>query len=281
MTCVDPLLLPRSVQKDFSATTKVKKKRFDCKSSNKHKKLTTDDKAKALALASNVLDPADFKEGLLHGAFLTTKDACPMTTDSRASVSIAPLRSDFIGPIKKINSTVQGINSKVRMLGVGAVRWKMRTCAGHTEIIKTLACCVPSAEARLLSPQTHLQQHKDVPKEEEPYCKMTPHGTTFKPCGGDPMEVPYDPSDNLPMCIDEVKQSSSCVEDSNSITASDICLSVADETNQNIARAQKELLGLHWKWGHVNLRWTQSLTKPRHPRRACHHDDTKTLQPVC
>ena len=40
-------------------------------------------------------------------------------------------------------------------------------------------------------------------------------------------------------------------------------LSVADETNQNLTASQKELLTWHWKLGHANFQWIQTLC--RHP----------------
>ena len=36
-------------------------------------------------------------------------------------------------------------------------------------------------------------------------------------------------------------------------------MSVADETNQNLSAAQKELLQWHWKLGHCNFQWIQAL----------------------
>ena len=38
-------------------------------------------------------------------------------------------------------------------------------------------------------------------------------------------------------------------------------LSVADETNQNLTRAQKELLIWHWKLGHAGFTWVQQLSR--------------------
>jgi hypothetical protein len=38
-------------------------------------------------------------------------------------------------------------------------------------------------------------------------------------------------------------------------------MSVADETNQNLSLAQKELLLWHWKMGHANQSWIQHLTR--------------------
>ena len=38
-------------------------------------------------------------------------------------------------------------------------------------------------------------------------------------------------------------------------------MSVADESNQNLTSAQKELLLWHWKLGHANLQWIQTLCR--------------------
>jgi hypothetical protein len=47
-----------------------------------------------------------------------------------------------------------------------------------------------------------------------------------------------------------------------------ISMSVAHETNQNLSKAQKELLSWHWKLGHCNFGWVQRLASdPRSEKR--------------
>ena len=53
--------------------------------------------------------------------------------------------------------------------------------------------------------------------------------------------------------------------------------SVADESNQNLTSAQKELLLWHWKLGHANLQWIQTLC--REPTTNHHHFVLETRHP--
>ena len=70
--------------------------------------------------------------------------------------------------------------------------------------------------------------------------------------------------------------------------------SVLIKENLHLSRPQKELLLWHWKLGHANMRWIQSLFKPRNyidtdgnklvkdPIVMTSHDSTSTVQiPVC
>ena len=64
-------------------------------------------------------------------------------------------------------------------------------------------------------------------------------------------------------------------------------MSVADESNQNLTRAQKELLLWHWKLGHANLQWIQTLCRePTNTHRRfvleTHHSKTSScVLPKC
>jgi hypothetical protein len=64
------------------------------------------------------------------------------------------------------------------------------------------------------------------------------------------------------------------------LSAERIMLSVADETNQNITGAQKELLGWHWKLGHANMPWIQKLMKPKRPKHKKHVEPEDVIAAV-
>jgi len=57
-------------------------------------------------------------------------------------------------------------------------------------------------------------------------------------------------------------------------------MSVADETNQNLTKAQKELLQWHWKLGHLRFQWLHRLMRPKNPKSKKHLDDDGLLAPV-
>ena len=80
------------------------------------------------------------------------KDTHHIVWDSGASVCITNDKSDFIGPVKPIqNAKVDGINSHLRLEGVGTVCWSMLDTAGNVCDIKLPACYAPKARQRLLN----------------------------------------------------------------------------------------------------------------------------------
>ena len=66
----------------------------------------------------------------------------------------------------------------------------------------------------------------------------------------------------------------------NEVTPDGIFMSVADETNQNLTKAQRELLQWHWKLSHLRFQWLQGLMRPKNLKLMRHFDDSELLAPV-
>ena len=96
---------------------------------------------------------------------------------------------------------------------------------------------------------------------------MNHSNTTLSLADGSTLVFPYNSHNNLPLMLPSPTRNVG-------LTFEDACvlgdgysvrnfMSVADETNQNLTASQKELLIWHWKLGHANFQWIQTLC--RHP----------------
>lgn len=184
----------------------------------------------------------------------------PIVFDSGASTSLTPVRDDFIGELQTPpTSLLYSINSKINVVGTGIVAWHVYDVYVVTRVIKTKAHYIPEASIRLFSPQVYFKEQGGGEALLTPdYVQLTlKEGTT--------MQFPYNAGSNLPLMLTKKKQLTV------GLTYEDISylaqklsvlinLSVADEVNQNITAAQKELLVTHWKAGHANFGWIQALS---------------------
>ena len=87
----------------------------------------------------------------------------------------------------------------------------------------------------------------------------------FVSTDGSTLVFPYNLQNNLPLMLPTTTRTVG-------LTFEDACvlgdgfsartfMSVADETNQNLTASQKELLIWHWKLGHANFQWIQTLCR--------------------
>jgi hypothetical protein len=96
---------------------------------------------------------------------------------------------------------------------------------------------------------------------------MCHEGTTLTLHDGSPLVFPYNRDMNLPLMLPYKKpQAMHCLTKLDLSALSDLLgtvspshSTVADETNQNITCAQKELLLWHWQFGHCGFQWVQFL----------------------
>jgi transposase InsO family protein len=203
-------------------------------------------------------------------------DSLPIVIDSGASVSITPRRSDFVGVIRPLppGSTIQGLNHSIPIGGVGTIRWSIFDQAGVHCTFETTAYLIPSAGIRLFSPQVYFQENKGGE------LRMRWNETTLEMANGTILSFPFNEGNNLPMMLPstlcKLHEKVFCFD----LEAESLGISVSDETNQNITASQKELLGWHWKLGHIGFQWLQRLMRPRYPTTAGHRDDTGLLRPV-
>ena len=197
------------------------------------------------------------------------QDMLPIVIDSGASKSLTPNLQDFVGPIQPAEiSSLNGLSGTTAVRGFGTVQWMVRDVMGVARTIKTKAYYVPEASIRLFSPQTFFQEQQagKLVLDHKKTQLQIPDGTW--------LEFPYNSSSNLPfMLTGNVNHMGLTFEDATMLgdgysvksalsTANHSGLmNVADETNQNLTASQKELLLWHWKLGHANMQWIQTLCR--------------------
>eukprot|EP00978_Attheya_sp_CCMP212_P024165 scaffold75537_cov39-Attheya_sp.AAC.1 len=77
-------------------------------------------------------------------------DYLPIIIDSGASVSITPVKSDFVGPITPLpKQTVKGLNHMLKIEGIGRVRWRIVDSNGRKAVIETTAYYIPGGDVSL------------------------------------------------------------------------------------------------------------------------------------
>jgi hypothetical protein len=191
----------------------------------------------------------------------------PIVIDTGASVSLTPNHSDFVGPIRETDiSEMQGLSSTSKVAGKGKVKWTVRDLFGRTKTIFTEAYYVPDVTIRLFSPQVYFRTN------DRGELKVNKAGAFLHFDAGDsPLEFPFQPNNILMMLpgIEQIQAGLSFedvfyLQDTKSTTDLIQQISVADEQNQNLTAAEKELLLRHFRLGHANFQWIQSLMA--HPR---------------
>jgi hypothetical protein len=163
-----------------------------------------------------------------------------------------------VGPIKPLeNATVRGLLSTTIIRGVGTVCWKICDLENVVATTKTEAYFIPNADICLFSPQVYFQEQRGGD------FLMQKDGTTLTLQTGVQLKFPYFKKNNLPMILLESSFDSLQLGTIESTPINKIHMSVAEESNQNLTNAQKELLGWHWKLGHIGLHWLSHLLRPR------------------
>ena len=213
-------------------------------------------------------------------------DLLPIVIDSGASISLTANYNDFVGPIRPATITeLQGLSHTTKVHGVGKVEWTVRDVFGATRTIKTQAYYVPEATVRLFSPQTYFRE------QQKGYLRLDHSSTTLELSDGYLLQFPYNSNNNLPLMLPAEPHHLGLTFD-DATTFGDghsvhTYMSVADESNQNLTSAKKELLLWHWKLGHANLQWIQTLCpEPTTNSRRCalvtkHPKASSCLLPKC
>ena len=191
-------------------------------------------------------------------------DLLPIVIDSGASCSLTPNKHDFIGDIRPATiSELRGLSNTTKVLGVGTVEWTIRDVFGAVRALKTEAYYVPEANIRLFSPQMYFHE------QQKGQLVMNHSNTMLCLADGSTLVFPYNSQNNLPLMLPTTSRNVG-------LTFEDACvlgdgfsartfMSVADETNQNLTASQKELLIWHWKLGHANFQWIQTLCRHSNP----------------
>jgi hypothetical protein len=116
-----------------------------------------------------------YRQALLLAAMLTggavsitasvysaNKDDCvPIVIDTRASVLVTPVLTDFLGPLRPCATTnLKGLIGTAEVIGEGTVNWLVRDMFGNKRKTSTTAYYVPEGSIRLFSPQTYFKEKK-------------------------------------------------------------------------------------------------------------------------
>ena len=209
--------------------------------------------------------------------------------------------TDFVSAIKPCDvAHINGVgNSKHAICGIGLVEWTIIDANDEVFVIQTLAYYVPSADIRLFSPQTYIQEQP--PADEITSADIRRQGIylNLRQCPGKRFFFPYNPRNNIPYMLPEASEDSTqdSPEDSanqselptgsDALTVDDYevsmdrknlafinqddvtllgnaafmqaLLNVTDEANKNISPAQKELLLHHYRCCHAGMDWVQKL----------------------
>ena len=199
---------------------------------------------------------------------IVREDYTPLVLDTGCSHCVTPYSEDFVGNFIQPCSldSVQGLDSKARVSGVGMVEWIVRDCFGSVRKLKVHAYWVPSASIRLFSPQQYFQE-----QGEKGSLTITATHATLSLPRGETLTVPHNNGNNLPMMLleDEVNWgglSSShiaALANDNPIANPFAVLSVVDDLNANLTAAQRHLLLWHWRLGHCDMKRVQSLFRSR------------------
>lgn len=217
----------------------------------------------ALKLQPSDLGPV-LETHLSKSVYFSDKhESVPIVIDTGASISITPVRGDFIGNLEPATDiSLNGLTGKAAVIGTGMVEWTIRDLFGVVRSIKTKAYFVPDAPIRLFSPQKLFQE------KSEGSLLITSRIAELKLPEGDTLTFPFNSGSNLPLMLPALKANKIGVLFEDFQTLRDPVqtfnlLSVADETNQNLTAAQKELLQWHWRLGHCHFQWIQRLAARR------------------
>lgn len=205
----------------------------------------------------------DFKSVYFPCTSSTENAALPIVFDTGASTSVSPVRDDFLGELlpSKVHS-LHGLQGEVPVLGCGTVSWPIVDKYGVIRTIKTKAHYVPSAQIRLFSPQVYFAENNTGE------CLLNKDEIRFTIADGSVLHFPYHGSSNIPLMFPHHQTHVGLTHHDVSLLSSpqhvSTFLSVADELNQNLTAAQKELLTWHWRLGHANMKWVQALFANHH-----------------
>jgi hypothetical protein len=185
--------------------------------------------------------------------------------DSGASVTITPILKDFVRSIKPSTLTsLQGLSTRTNVEGECTVCWTLRDALRQVHQLRTKAYYVPGANNRLFSPKQYFEESNTCP-----FVTFNKPGAELGLNDGSILSFPFQKDSRLPMMLTDhhFKQRERPVaglafQETLAFTSTkSIFTSVADETNQNISYAHKELLIWHHKLCHLDLHRVQTFLR--------------------
>ena len=199
------------------------------------------------------------------------EDLFTLVFDTGCSVALTFCESDFV-ELHPMKGSISTANGSSPITGYGLVRWKLITELGELVDVNVPAQLCPDSLQRLLSPQAYCQYHNlggDVDHfgGNGFYWWLTVVDDRDK---FHRFRCPIHPGSNLPVGLGRLPDSTACKcstsddalpsgEHTSQHCAQHCHLSVADEVNQNLTAAQKEVLLWHQRLGHTGFHRVQSL----------------------
>ena len=203
-----------------------------------------------------------------YRVLLSESSSTPIVIDTGASTSITPFIEDFVGKVENSDvPSLQGLGSKSNVQGRVIVEWAVRDMDGVTITVRTGAYLVTGVSIRLLSLQKYFQENATAETEGDLQISARIANLTLPE--GTKLRFPMNKGNNLPLTLlsDHVNFVGISKKDfSHYSNLHQAYMTVADETNQNLQRNEKELVHWHHCLSHIGLSWTKSLfSKPRDP----------------
>jgi hypothetical protein len=176
----------------------------------------------------------------------------PIIFDTGATTNVSNDPSDFINWEREGDcGAIDGLTGQTRIKGIGTVQWTFRTESNKIYKFKTKALFVPDCNIKLLSPQAVFRE------QGSGSFSINQEGAVFVfPNSSERLFFKLDTAKHrLPTAFLSGEED---VEEEWAFQAS-----VISPKNQNLTRAQVELLKYHFRFGHFHLGWIQRLMRPR------------------
>jgi hypothetical protein len=191
-----------------------------------------------------------------ESVYCSHKDDCvPIVIDTGASISVTPVITDLLGPLRPCaTANLKGLSGTTEVIGEGTVNWLVRDMFGNKRKIRTTAYYILEASICILSPQTYFKEKK-AGSLQITHDRMT---LTLK--DGSRLDFPYQ-DNNLPLMLtyEHFTRKALTV----GLTFEDatvmVTMDVTEEKNQNLTAPQRELMLWHPKWAHCDMGRVQTL----------------------
>jgi hypothetical protein len=183
-------------------------------------------------------------------------DCFPVIWDTGASLSISHEAGDFVSEVRPPPTplVLKGLAKGLNIVGVGTVEWLVSSQDGTPRLLCLDAYLVPSAGQRLLCPQSYIQQQQRLLPSDPGKFVVDCDGMSLVGAGGNTVHVPFQTSNNLPLCLAWLPSGSPSL-------VAELNLCVTDAQNQNLSLAQKELLRWHYRLGHLHFESIRRLLR--------------------
>lgn len=170
----------------------------------------------------------------------------PVIFDYGASRAISGCKDDFVTPITKPPTAMRlgGMANGMSIEGIGKVKWTFQV--GQEVLVLHTSCFyVPSAKARLLSPQRLFNAKEGTTGS----FSCLENNATLQLNDLPTLTIPYDARSYLP------------IHEATSYSSTQLNLSINDSENQNLKPSQHLLNLWHQRFGYHNYQYIQRILR--------------------